>query len=540
MLPVMWVFPPLVLIAALVVVVRLLRREAIPSRSRAPRPRHIAARIVCGILGIGVLVALGVGTLMEARDGLYSVLESADHIKVRVPAQQPPEPPEGLDSGEAAPLNRARVLMHAVFIKGEYPIHAEEIDIRLPEDAGRIFSKEGRLGSAHYEFTLAPRGVRAWKSEDGSVRLDGEVQVSSEFRSALYSSSRVVRVLSFGRPYVLSEFKPADPHPLSVTRSPLTGTVVVLYARLVRRDDPLKEVPLGQYTREVGGFESLGWRKSEERFAGGAAHPDAPPILAFAESAGFSFLFLLAAAVLLAQMFARRGLAFAGTLALCLLYAAALDRMALCIHMDRLADGNRPATVRALAAESLPCTFFYRKTAWNAAKGTAENQSAPEPLRKVARRLEERLRPRAAVEFSAPEFSLSWDLKHAENAGFRVEEMHSGDDGRFILHVPAGEKRLGITPAIEVHLLSGRGGDGYWNASLPLYWDNGRLDVESGTREPSVSYSIFSEAMYWSYDLKQAAPNVFGIVFHLELVPIGRPTRAVKRDFSITVEVRQD
>jgi hypothetical protein len=109
------------------------------------------------------------------------------------------------------------------------------------------------------------------------------------------------------------------------------------------------------------------------------------------ESMGFSFASLMIATILLSQCFARRGLAFAGMLALCILYAAALDRAVLATHVSKLADKNLSIVTRTLAAESLSGTFFYRNSAIKALDRAANDETNPESLRMLMRRALQKL-----------------------------------------------------------------------------------------------------------------------------------------------------
>ena len=87
------------------------------------------------------------------------------------------------------------------------------------------------------------------------------------------------------------------------------------------------------------------------------------------------------------QLFTRRGMAFVGTLTVCILYTAALDRMALGMHLAKLADKSQSVATRVLAVDSLTGTFFFRTTAWKAADGAARDAGEPEVARKAAKQV---------------------------------------------------------------------------------------------------------------------------------------------------------
>ncbi|MFH1023728.1 MAG: hypothetical protein V1809_10130 [Planctomycetota bacterium] len=532
---------PVLMVLGIVAFVFLFRRGGgaflIPSRSRAPRPRHIAVRIVCGVLGIGLLVTIGIGTWREMR-GVYAADEQAGEIKLHLPKKPAPALPKPAEPNGSVSIGEARILVHIVFLQGNRPVYGEETEIHWPADRGRQFQTSGTWGGTTFTIVLNWRDLVVMQfGNDARVAL--EIQRRTEMRGKTWkSSSSGHGSWTVGNPNVIQDLGFGDsPNLLSVVRGPRMTTQIVCLTRMVAPDDPLKEVGLNEIARDADGRPDQEIRWSSRRY-GGDAHM--PAVFRLAESAGFSFAILLVAAILLAQCFARRGLAFAGTLAVCILYTVALDRMALGMHIAKLTDKTQPVATRSLAAESLAGTFFYRGTAWDAAKATANESSASEPLRKIALEVAEALRPKADVEFSAPKFSLSWDLKHAENAWFPIEEKHSGNGSHFILHIPAKEKHLGITPNLEMRVLSRGNNEDDWGAYLPLSWDNGRLGVELGSHAPRASYSLFSGTLTWNHELKQMAPNISTVIFHLNFVPQDRRIHAIQQDVSITVEVRAD
>jgi hypothetical protein len=126
----------------------------------------------------------------------------------------------------------------------------------------------------------------------------------------------------------------------------------------------------------------------EDGMLGGAvrpvARPGLPHSLKLAIHAGVASLLLLVAAALLAQLFARHSVAFAGVLACVILYAAALDRAVLGTHLGHLADPSAPIATRMTACAGTTCTFFYRKTAQAALHRLEGDDSAPGVLREAA------------------------------------------------------------------------------------------------------------------------------------------------------------
>ena len=92
----------------------------------------------------------------------------------------------------------------------------------------------------------------------------------------------------------------------------------------------------------------------------------------------------MAAAVLLAQIFKRRGLAFAGVLTLVILFVAALDYSVLDTHLEHMNDTDASLTTRTTACWQASGSFFYSNTALLEIEAVAENDGAPKVLRDKA------------------------------------------------------------------------------------------------------------------------------------------------------------
>jgi hypothetical protein len=360
------------------------------SRSRAPRPWHPAVRIVCGVLGIGLLIALGVGTWREVR-GVYGYDTSrlTPQSDLHLPAKPPPAlpaPTQPLVPGPGGtassyPLREARVLYHLILRQGAYPIHAEELDVRFPEDAGKELVRKFEYAGVEYHATMMLTSIMAHCSENSPFRLSAEGSFNidafgggiswSDTKGVLAPSIDIVNPYHHSEKAYATEICTRDkvgPGIENSTKKPwsLVSSVsdpnVVLQVRLINRDDPLKPATLV----EVAGSD---WRSDRGVSSGSSlATVNRPPALRLMEALGVSSIILIFAAVLLAQIFVRRGLAFAGMLALCMGYAAVLDRLAVGIHSGKLADPQQPMEIRIMAAEALHSSYFYKETASRAAE----------------------------------------------------------------------------------------------------------------------------------------------------------------------------
>jgi hypothetical protein len=534
---------PLFVVAILIVVITGSLRRGLPRRAgrRQPRRRHIAVRIICGVLGAGLLIAVGVGTWLDVR-GVYGTARSASETVLHLPSKPAPAKPsaEGTGGSRFRPLGKCRVIVHLVFARFHggkaLVVYGEEIVLDWPRDRGRSYEAlcDGPRSSRHIAIFEARD---FWIYDDKDKR-----RLRPQCHLRLKDGLGYINWGDFSR-------EKGELHFFIGMRAGVFSAVPrgdadyrLLYAfHVAAADDPLRQVPLEDYFEQVpqpepsGEFD--GWYSSVRSNRGPGA--GAPPFFRLAAHVGVAGLFLLLAAILLAQLFARRGLGFAATVLGCLLFAAVLDRSALAAHSSRLADPQGPLPARCLAASSLTGTFFYRQSAWRAASEAADDDSAPPALRAVAKDVAGWLLPIRDAEFAPPKFSLSWDLKHAENAGFFLEKRHSGDNEHFVLHVPAGKASLGIVPDVKIRMLGRAGGGDEWSAYMPLSWDKSRLVKEYGSDEPSISHNLFSGTMTWTHELKRLAPNILRLVFHLTYTPHAPGADAVKKDVSVTVEVRE-
>jgi hypothetical protein len=377
---------PTILILVIIGIAILFRYNGggfiVPAYSRRPRRRHIIVRIICGVLGVLILAALGVGTLRNAR-GVYASAAEAEKINFHLPTKPSPELPKPKDLDEALPIKKARLLTHFIFISDNKPIHAEEMEIRLPEDSGRKFSKTGKIDAAHFEIGLKLHRLEVLKLRDGSHLSSPVSSYRVHFNSTLGSSSQGGWQDTIDMPEITDSPLPfGKTNPLVVIHYGQGRIQVVCLTQLVAFDDPLKTVSLNELVRGI----DLSDRKLQPISRRQPSGSGAPAGFRLAESMGFSFALLVIATILLAQCFARRGLAFACMLALCVLYVAALDHAVLAIHVSKLEDKHLSVEARTFAAKSLPGTFFYRNSAKDAVDRAVKDETNPESLRELIRR----------------------------------------------------------------------------------------------------------------------------------------------------------
>jgi hypothetical protein len=364
--------------------------------TRRPRKRRLVTRIVCGSLGGLILLAVAIGTFREV-GRVYAGREAQDIPEVSLPTLPSPTPEAPADGFYPADLRKVRVLFHLLIgeVTGDtfVPVRVFEHDIRLPDDAGKLLADDFEVDGFQGRSRARVSRAEVVKDEDGRrVRLDGGVSFgwrttgsSSYGRGNYHDADSILEeagVHGLGTRYWR---RPRRQAPLSVLPSAESQMHAVYIVTVVHLDDPLKKAPVSELVRlhareiEVHTRVRVTWRRDA----------DIPmPGLALVAHIGASALLLVGAAGLLSQVFARRLLAFAGTLAGVVLFVAVLDRAALGSHLSRVEDREAPLGTRMTGCMHSADTFFYRGTAASRLLTVLEDDATPEPLRDLAGEVE--------------------------------------------------------------------------------------------------------------------------------------------------------
>jgi len=396
-MPVLWVGLLPVLLIVLLLVVFLVSRAGRrgPGIRRRPRKRHVVTRIVCGTLGLAIVIAVGVSTY---RDVNAMVATEAASQTVLVPTLAAPPVPEMPENVNRIAVSDARFLVHWIFLDpGRVPVHVETLDVRY----------EGRCEPIQRRFTL--RGERFLIS-----LIVGEVawrRSSAHSKKPELRASGTTACSIFGPRWTSSRGSANDPlapcylqeirshgfgpyNPLSVVASTHEPLHIVRIVERVAPDDPLKEVPVETFrSANAEAIASL-IRERENHFPRvPVRYQQGIPGIAMIGRFGPVCLLLLAAAILFTQLFIWRPIALAGMLAVMVLYVAALDRAVLGASLSRLADTKLPVTSRVLAAQNARMTFFYAETARERYDAVIEDRNEPEALKDALKELRRSLPP---------------------------------------------------------------------------------------------------------------------------------------------------
>ena len=382
---------PIVIVAVIVFLILRARRGTGASGGfarRRPRKRRLVTRIVCGALGGLILLAVAIGTSREV-GRVYATDDEAAELTLHAPTKEV-ELPVVSRRQHSVELDKARVLYAIIIAERRgaewIPVRVAEHELHLPADSHRRF--EGRMSihgnKIEYEFSL--QNVAAMQEEE-TFRLHGNRTFTVTRSMGGYSSRSggmdwepVAHIDDVARRWQRAK------SPLSIARGPSLELHAFHVATLVAEDDPLKEVSAAELLRSRQEELEKATRQLETGYSRMIRSSEDIPSRGFAAAAhfGVASLLLLVAAILFSQLFARKGFAFAGTLAGVILFTAILDRAALGSHLARAQDKEALLATRMTGCMHAADTFFFKGTAARTLRTVLDDDATPEPLRDLA------------------------------------------------------------------------------------------------------------------------------------------------------------
>ena len=386
---------PLLLVVVLVVFILALKRRPSPMRLRGPRRRHIVTRSVCAVLALAILISVGYFSWTEA--GAIYATESPQTGTVQIPTKTPAALTTELKPNQRVTLDKGRLLIKAIVLEAVTPttfraVHVDEFDITWPGGNSGTIANSFKFdnGTLSYRFDIADVYL---KRHDGAAKpalqIDGNWSMkvrrqNGNGRSSNSSGGRIIvngigggKNINSGNTYRSN--KPLSAIPSSAAYGQL---IICLFAELGDPDDKLTTISTEKFiagkheqilaeTNRSGGGYNRRWR----------VDPDVPPGISLIEHVGMAGALLALAAVLMAQLFMRRGLATVAMLATVILYIAAIDRAALDMHISHAQDADAPIGKRLAACGAASNTFFYAKTAAAQLQTIADDKQTPKPLK---------------------------------------------------------------------------------------------------------------------------------------------------------------
>jgi hypothetical protein len=380
----------LAVLAGIVAVAILLWRWAMRHPLFLPAQRRKGApgllRKACGALGV-LLVAATAGVTWQTLRAGYTPSPAPAGLTMKVPTRtfDIGALPEGKITGPLRLL--ADVLIMDTRQTEMAPLRVEQFDLHWPQDRQREI--EVGLGDHPWRYSFEIHRIQIERKDDKPVLvIDGgrqirqrrwldddlEMNESSEMRGDSPRSILGPHLPGADLSNVLSVVMPSGARYFCQLR-----------VRPIADDDPLVTVPMEQYVQDF---------QASTKYAGvfGASFPEVFNFLWQAPPGGVRLLVyrtmpvmvLLVAAMLLAQVFRRRDLAFAGLVLGAVLYMVACDRVAVSIHISHMNDARQPLQARVFGAAQLVGTFFYADTAGVALASVGGMPEVPERLKEMA------------------------------------------------------------------------------------------------------------------------------------------------------------
>lgn len=357
-------------------------------------------RIACGAAGALIVVAMCIATWQTIRRA-YADMQVQVNPVVKAPALPKPALPT---VGETLPqpLGKARLLVTVTILDAHSPelkpLATAQTEMNWPAEKSRMMSLEFLGIKCDYSLEVigvqvgmpAPLPATEPMSEEApgpQLQIVGSEIASWNGPSGMFGSSSASGNAPEGRQTLMPGpgfwgTRGMRDNPLSLTRNPTQHYFISSVFTLVREDDPLRTVSLLEFLPPMNGrAEIMRQRFTQAEYLYGAEYWRwEPGGLGLIEHLGMAALLLVAAAVLLAQVFKRRDLAMAGMLLAAVLLVVAWDRGMLAHDLSRLKDPAAPLSVRLLACSRTSQTFFYGRTAMAGLREAIAGQHVPPPL----------------------------------------------------------------------------------------------------------------------------------------------------------------
>ena len=373
----------LILFALIIAVARVFRS----GRSVRPDHHHWVVRVLGAVLFFAAVTAVGIGTWRGTTAELTS-----PPISVKAPTHPAP-PNKKTDSHGNVDLGRCKLIGTVLLARQEqlqfFPLCGESRVLEWPAPSSSNPAFHVEHGGFTYDVTLDLREFVSWGSP-GEIQSRNGISVitkghgcsgSSKGSQLKFDSPRIIDC-NYGRG--LFTHAPLSIIPMYNSQ----GLRLLIHLTRAGCDDPLADVPVANWLDGPAGKARQDDPPAIYTTHRGA-RPEAkmPPGIRMLMFLGPSAFLLGLAAIAGSVVFRsrRRAPAFAGLLALMVLYAGLLDAVALRRRSGLANDSRQPESVRCLAvADMARVTFFHRGSAVDQVRAIAADPAAPASLRAFA------------------------------------------------------------------------------------------------------------------------------------------------------------
>lgn len=377
---------PLLLLFGLIVGFAASLRLARSVRRIPPDHHHWVMRVLGAVLCLAAVTAVGIGTWRGTADDL-----TLPPLMVKVPTKPVP-PIQSTTNDQHIDLGPCKLVGTVMLASKEqdrlFPLGGESRVLAWPPAASGELVFQGEYGGMSYSVTMDLREFISWNP--GEIRTrNGLSTVMKGFGYSGTSGGTNINLdqittVPFGQGHEGLWHAPLSVMPLA--ESP--DLCLIVFLTRASCDDPLQEIPAAQWLERQAGKPWQGVSPMQlNSYRGVRYDPNLPPgirMLSFLGPAAF----LLGLAAIAGALVFRRGWrmpAFAGLLALMVLYAGGLDLMVLRRRAALTKDSSQPEAARFHAmAGMVRGTYFHRGAAVERVRAMAADPALPASLREFA------------------------------------------------------------------------------------------------------------------------------------------------------------
>lgn len=382
------VLAPIVLLVILLVVGATVGVAARRVKYARSDHYHWVARILCAVLALAALAAVGVGTWRGAIANL-----TPEPVGVSLPTRAPQPLPKAKESRTEVDLGPSKLVGTVLLVRKLQdrllPICGESRSLDWPAQGAAELVFQGAFGDSSYKVRMDLSEFGRWNANEKLRVMRG---VDVQRRGTNWSSSGglelnldTFEMEDFGNRGDLLEHPPLSLIPVA------SGRDLFLLVHLTRadRDDPLRQMSASQWLADE--TKGVSRHPHNSGYSGGRSMTSSPPPgIQMAIFLGPSVWLLLLAAAVGSGLFrrGRRALGFAGLMVAMVLYAGLLDAVVLQCRARLASEVSQPESVRVRALENLRRgTFFHAGRAAETIRRIAADPSTPADLRALAEAL---------------------------------------------------------------------------------------------------------------------------------------------------------
>ena len=375
---------PLILLPLIATLVALSFRRPMTTK---PDHHHWVVRILCAILFVSALIAVGVGTWRGTNEDAFPRQTS---LQARTKAPRSIILPKNYH-GQKIDIGPSKLIGTVLVVRKVQdrflPVCGESLTRVWPPTSNNNLAFHGEYAGATYTVTmhlgeLVNHGNAGdiYANNCLSIQAQGATWSRTGGTGSLELNSLNIENLGFGQDSLYHA-------PLSLIPEGNDGDLrLLIHLTRADNDDPLQEIPAAQWLDSHASDRRLS-NEQMNSYNGVRSDPNVPPGIRMLAFLGPSAVLLLIAAIAGAHLLrhGRRAYALAGLLALMVLYAGLLDALVLQRRSRLAADSNQPEAARAQAlAGMIRGTFFHSGTASSRVRALAADAATPDSLRKFA------------------------------------------------------------------------------------------------------------------------------------------------------------